>query len=230
SKKTKKVIRKIPPKPKNYDKLIWLTGHCLSLSFGLIYFLSRLSNIILRTKFYYLVRFSYRLSIFGSLLALSLTVSRKFGRKLPTNFALLSTENFQYLLLALIWFLSRSSIFKIFPYLIISFLQLTREFNYLEKIPQNYLLNLTLAISYNELLLIFVLFIDTLLMRGVSGFAFVAFITFYWLRILFSNETKSFVLNFFQVVEKNVVVKLPKQYQGYFYEFLELVKKREVRD
>lgn len=82
---------------------VWLIGHISALIFGSISFIFQ---IFWLPNYYYINSISYRLSLIGSIAALTATFSHKFGlHNLPNIGTLLSHQNFQYLVLASIWIL-----------------------------------------------------------------------------------------------------------------------------
>lgn len=181
-----KLVKKTKKKGAAAMKTAWIAAHATTLATGAIYagYYALYISHISWTSF-----LAYRFCLLGSFVAYSITILSQFSRKsLPNSIALLSTTNYQYLLLTWIWFFNRSSLFKIIPYLITSLLQLAQQFNVqpiLKLSPQ-----LKLVAAYDELVLFVVLFVDTLLMRGTSGFALVIYAGFYWLRIVENEDTR----------------------------------------
>lgn len=218
--KPRKILVKKKAAPKDYKPLLWLVGHCLTLLFGMLHLGSHV--VLFGHQKGLIVRFFYIFAIFGVLDSYSISVLVNFGASAGTNFfALITTENFQYLLLAVIWLFSRPSVFKILPYVLISFLQLCKHYKKLDDIPKSVLKSLALIMAYNELVLIFGLFLDTILLRGTSGYSLVAFLGFYWLRIIYSESTKFFFFNFTDVVEQRIIRKYcPKDVQQIYKQFV----------
>ncbi|ODV95406.1 hypothetical protein PACTADRAFT_19646, partial [Pachysolen tannophilus NRRL Y-2460] len=187
-------LRKIDPnrKPKKpIDKYIWLAGHFATLFFSLVYFgyyftFSSRRSII--------AKISYKIVLLGIIFAYSVSMKSTFGKVPPGYFTLLSTDNFQYLLLSFVWLFNRNSAFKILPYFIISILQISDHFK-IDAILK-YEFEFKLIIEYNELFLFVLLTFDTLLCRGTSGYALVMFAAFFSLKIMFNDNIRQFIYSF----------------------------------
>lgn len=182
--KKKKLVRKqVGSNQLKYKA--WAIGHICTIVFGVITFFFQ---IFLLPNKWYINSICYRLSLFGSMVALTATFSHKFGIKnLPPFPTLIAQQNFQYLTLAIIWCFTFKSIFKIIPYFLISTLQLSAHKN-IEAVSKH-LTQLASFIAYDELFLIMYLLLRTLFFRNTSGYQLSAFLFFYWLRILYNKET-----------------------------------------
>ncbi|GME79197.1 unnamed protein product [Ambrosiozyma monospora] len=184
-------LRKKADPPSQLNKQLWLVGHVLTLTFSGIY---GLYYAQFKSQSSIIPAIAYRLAFVGVWLSYVIQILSLYDKKsVPSFGALMSTANFQYLLLSIVWFFNRSSIFKILPYYLISLLQLAAHFNIkpilkLSKPIQK-------VIVYNELVLFVVLIFDTLLFRGNSGFGLVAYGMFYWLKVLESENTRALVFN-----------------------------------
>ncbi|CUM45221.1 uncharacterized protein AC631_05154 [Debaryomyces fabryi] len=182
--KKKKLVRKQAGSNQLKYKA-WQFGHIFTIVFGVITFTFQ---IFLLPNKWYINSICYRLSLLGSMVALTATFSHKFGIKfLPPFPTLIAQQNFQYLILAIIWCFTFKSIFKIIPYFLISTLQLSAHKN-IEAVTKH-LAQLASFIAYDELFLIVYLLLRTLLFRNTSGYQLTAFLFFYWLRILYNKET-----------------------------------------
>ncbi|CAI5755736.1 unnamed protein product [Candida verbasci] len=184
SKKKKRLVR-APPTANPLKYKAWLLGHCFTLIFGTISFIFQ---IFWLPNKWYINSICYRLSLLGSITALTATFSHKFGLHwLPPIATLMSHQNFQYLVLAIIWCFSFKSIFKIIPYYILSLLHLSQ----MKKIDiiMKHTSFLASIIAYDELFLIIYLILRTLFFRNASGYQLTIFLIFYWLRILYNKET-----------------------------------------
>ncbi|RLV91029.1 putative membrane protein [Spathaspora sp. JA1] len=183
--KTRKLVRS--NKTTNPLKFkVWQAGHFLTLGFGSI---ALLFQFFWLPNKYYINSICYRLTFIGGILAMLATFSKKFGlRYLPAPAAMLSQQNFQYLLLAAVWIVSFKSIFKIIPYYLLAILHVGnwKEISVIQENSEF----ISSLIAYDELLLIVYLFLRTILFRGGSGFQLVLFCIFYWLRILYNKETR----------------------------------------
>lgn len=166
-------------------KKLWFGGHVATIVFGTISFFFQ---VLLLPNKYYINSICYRVALIGSIVSLTATFSHKFGiRYLPPFSTMIAQQNFQYLVLAVIWCFTFKSIFKIIPYFLIATLQLASY-----KDVNAVLLHLqTLAslIAYDELFLVFYLALRTILFRNTSGYQLAVFLFFYWLRILYNKET-----------------------------------------
>ncbi|GMG20947.1 unnamed protein product [Ambrosiozyma monospora] len=184
-------LRKKADPPSQLGKQLWLLGHVLTLTLSGIY---GFYYAQLRSQSSIIPSIAYRLAFVGVWLSYVIQILSLYDKKsVPSFGALMSTANFQYLLLSIVWFFNRSSIFKILSYSLISLLQLAAHFNVkpvlkLSKPIQK-------IIVYNEWALFVVLIFDTLLFRGNSGFGLVAYCMFYWLKVLESENTRALVFN-----------------------------------
>ena len=182
-KKKKLVKKQAGANPLKYKA--WAAGHMCTIAFGVITFFFQ---VFLLPNKWYINSICYRLALIGSMVALTATFSHKFGIKnLPPFATLIAQQNFQYLVLAIIWCFTFKSIFKIIPYFLISTLQLAAHKN-IEAVSKH-LSELAFFIAYDELFLIVYLFLRTLFFRNTSGYQLSAFLFFYWLRILYNRET-----------------------------------------
>ncbi|GEQ72553.1 hypothetical protein JCM33374_g6240 [Metschnikowia sp. JCM 33374] len=190
----KKLVKK-QPSASNLKYTVWLAGHALSVVFGVVTFTWQ---IFWLRNVWYINSISYRLSLLGSVLALGATMSKKYGLKyLPPFSTLLAQQNFQYLVLAVIWCFTFKSIFKVIPTFTISVLQLSLNKKIAPVLDQaDFLASI---IAFDELLLIVYLLVRTLLFRYSSGYQLVIVCVFMWLRILFDKDTANL---FGYVVEK----------------------------
>lgn len=179
---------------------VWLSGHSACAVFGILYFLCRVLRI--RNRFY-MVSIIYEISLFGAIAALTMTLSHEFGmNSLPSLSVLATQQNLQYLFLGIVWVFSFESILKLIPYVLISILQLARYKNItaINKV----LGDVAMVVAHSELVVILYLFLRTIVFRGASGFQLVAFLVFYWLRILFNKETKNLLNSLINLLDDKV--------------------------
>ncbi|KAI5958910.1 hypothetical protein KGF57_002344 [Candida theae] len=163
----------------------WLGGHIASVVFGTVSFIFQ---IFWLPNVFYINSISYRLALLGSAVALTSTFSHKFGLHfLPPIATLLSHENFQYLILTIVWCFTFKSVFKILPYFLLSVLHLSKVKNI--KGVLNHASTISSWIAYDELFLIVYLVLRTLFFRNASGYQLTLFLIFYWLRVLYNKET-----------------------------------------
>jgi hypothetical protein len=185
---TKKLRKKVKTRPSNL-KTIWLAGHIMTLFFGLVYSLYYFKG---NSHKKLVANLAYKCSFFGVWISYALSIQSSYNLKsLPHYSTLLATENFQFFLLSIVWVFNRNSIFKLIPYLIISVLQLSLNFQ-LDQILK-FEQSLSATLMYTELVLFFTLLFDTLLMRGTSGYGLVIYVMFIWLRVLQRENTRFFL-------------------------------------
>lgn len=183
--KKKKLVKKNGQDFTKQKHLAWMVGHASVLVFGLI---SIVFQLLWLPNVYYINSIAYRLSLLGAVVALFATTAHSFGiYDIPPITTLMSHQNFQYLVLAIVWMVTFKSTFKLMPYILISLLQLAsaKKIGFVLK-QQDFLASL---IAYDELVLIVYLLIRTLLFRNASGYQLSLFLMFYWLRILYNKET-----------------------------------------
>lgn len=226
------VIREKPKKNFNSitkQKLIWTVGHFLTLVCGVMSILYEVKNLVLFNYhqkllflinrgsrypitsqwdklFCYICIGCYRLSLIGAILSHSITLWQSSTKYSPTYYDLLSTENFQNLLMSFLWLFSRKSIVKLFPFVSISYFHLTNRENIL----------LLKMIAYSEILLLLILTVDTLLFKdGTSGFLLIGYTSIYWLRLNFSGYTQTTLLEFLPRLDSKVPMKYRKQWKKF---------------
>ncbi|ONH69541.1 Nucleoporin POM33 [Cyberlindnera fabianii] len=224
SKKTRKVLVKKAKQGANIKKYAWLAGHGMTLVFGGIYIIFYNLRWFFLKNWWWTPRICYRLSFVGVLISYTITVITTFGGVVPNYVTLLATENFQNLLLAAIWLVSRSSAFKLVPYYAVALLQLASTFNVkpILKLQDP----LSDAIAASEVILIFALLFDTLLFRGTSGFALAIYLMFYWLRVNFSPYTQAFLLKIVKFIDDKIMVKQKPEIKEKWEKFKDFVEFR----
>lgn len=180
---------------------IWFYGHITTIVFGSVYFIMQL--LWLQNR-YYIQSICYRLSLMGAMLALFGTISHKFGvTHLPPLPALLSQENFQYLVLSVAWFFTFKSIIKILPFYLVSVLQFSHHKGIKQVNDQLYIL--ASIIAYDELLLVVYLLLRTLFFRKTSGYQLSLVLGFLWLRVLYNPQTRAHAKNIVNVLDAKVM-------------------------
>ena len=183
--KFKKKLVRAQPDSNALKYKAWLSGHITTLVFGSISFIFQ---VFWLPNVYYINSICYRLALLGSAVALTSTFSHKFGLHfLPPVATLLSHDNFQYLILTVVWSLTFRSVFKILPYFLLSILHLSKVYNV--KAILDHASTISSWIAYDELVLIVYLVLRTLFFRNASGYQLTLFLIFYWLRILYNKET-----------------------------------------
>ncbi|GMM45569.1 hypothetical protein DAPK24_021440 [Pichia kluyveri] len=184
-----KKLRKINKPKKSNEKTLWLVGHSITLFFSILYMMYYVQR---KSKTHLVPWLAYKFALMGVWLSYTISLNTQYNLKsLPHYGSLIATENFQYLLLSVVWFFNRSSLFKILPYTILSILHISNNFKLNAVLKQEKLF--AYIILYNELFLFPVLFVDTILLKGTSGYGLVIYTMFVWLRIL-QNENARFFL------------------------------------
>lgn len=170
-------------------KPLWLAGHVMTLFFGVLYALFYVQR---KSQGRLVPWCCYKLTLAGIWLSYAISIQSQFNIKsLPHYTSLIATENFQFLLLSIFWAFNRSSLFKILPFLIISLLQLATAFKLDAVLKCERILCGVLL--YNSMFLLLLLLVDTLLLRGTSGYGLMVYVLFMWLRILQSENTRFFI-------------------------------------
>lgn len=170
----------------------------------------------------------YRLSLIGLFTASGVTMFQNWSGLKPTWYDLLSAPNFQTTIIAGLWFISGGeSFYKILPFMINSFIHLTNRKLEFTQDDEKIFDELTLknkhilhVLAYSEIFILFRLFLDTLLLKtGTSGFLFVFYTCFFWLRLNFAPYTQVTVLRLIAKVDK----KIPPKYASYWETFKRFV-------
>lgn len=138
--------------PLQIQKYVWLTGHAMTLAFGLLFSVTYILQCLIFFKYrswkwlflrlnrsysffnghrWYdtILRWTpqlmYRYALIGSFMALGVTSYQNTHGLHPQWFEMLSAENFQYLLISVFWFFTSASIFKLVPLMLLSYVHLT---------------------------------------------------------------------------------------------------------
>lgn len=228
----RKVIRKKPEKrrdPIAYQRVIWTVGHELTLFGGIwysvyalycvlffyrdgswkrLFFLDKLRpvGVIGRFKWFTLMLpyVSYRLSFIGVLASHGVTSWQNWSHLNPTIYDLMSTENFQNMVIAFVWLFSESSIFKLLPFMIVSYLHLTiKPENTKEEMTRKHALLLN-CIAYSEIIVVISLLTDTILFKGAAGYTLIFYLTIFWMRLNFSPYLQTTVLSILSKMDRAV--------------------------
>lgn len=207
-----KKLRKINKPPKSYAKSIWLVGHIMTLGFGVFYSLYYFQR---KSQHRLVPWVCYKLTLMGVWTAYVTSIQSQYNIKsLPHYTTLVATENFQYLLLSVMWFFNRNSFFKILPFMIVSLLQIATSCKLTAVLKLE--TQLSKVVLYDELFLFVLLLVDTLLLRGTSGYGLVTYCMFMWLRILQSENTRFFLYdNLIKLDSQISKIKNPKVQQGW---------------
>lgn len=219
----RKVLVKKKKQALPVNKYAWVAGHALTLVSGLVFLSFYCVSWVVRS-WRWTPYLAYKLSFTGVLVSYSVTVLTTFGSIIPPYNTLLATENFQMMVVAVMWLISRPSVLKLFPYLVISLLQLSSEFNIKPVMAvQDQLGSLAAA---SEIVIIIALLLDTLLFRGLSGYALSLYLCFYSLRINFTPYTQSTLLKFLNLIDDKLLKNNKSAIKPYFNKLKKFVEFR----
>ncbi|KAH3682280.1 hypothetical protein WICPIJ_006749 [Wickerhamomyces pijperi] len=224
--KTKKILRKIAKAPMPIKKYAWLAGHGLTLTCGSIYivmYFLQFFRLISRT-WYWIPLILYSFAFIGVIVSYTVTILTTFGKVTPSYHTLLATLNFQSLVLACIWLITRKSAFKLIPYFLIAGLQMSDMFQV--KVVLRHEAIVSEIIAFAELFIFVTLTVDTLLFRGTSGFALVIYAAFYWIRLNFSPYTQAYILQKLTLIDAKIMKNQKPAVQEKWKKFLQFVKYR----
>lgn len=205
---------------------VWAGAQLATVVFGAVY----MAYYLTLRKQRLIPRILYRLVFVGVLTAYGTSLYHAFGTNVPSGYALLAQELFQYLLWAGVCLITNNSLFKVLPFIIISVLQIGSHFHIAPvelASPQ-----LARVVAYNELVVLGYLLLRTLCFRLTSGFQFVLYVSFYWLRVLYSPPTHALFQYLVLKADAHVAgVKNDKvqKYWGKFKVFLDAKKEQLER-
>lgn len=238
------------------QKLAWTAGHYATLGLGAIYGVFYLFQCLTFYRYrswktLFLIarpplnkpktwlgwlwrlfpQLAYRLSLVGVLTSYGISGYQNWASANPSWYDLLSQENFQSILIAILWLFSRASLFKLVPFMLTSYLHLTvKDQDNKEFVKKNG--QLLHIIAYSELVVAGALFFDTLTFRdGVSGFVLVLYLSLYWLRLNFSPYAQVTLLRLILKLDKKVPAKYQPQWKEvktFLYVRMSESKKRRV--
>ncbi|CAN3500095.1 hypothetical protein DICA1_B12398 [Diutina catenulata] len=201
---------------------LWLGGWVSCIVFGTLSILM----IILRYNRWYIGSIVYRIALLGAVVSTSLTTWRRFGSNLPPMGLLLASENFQFVINAFMWFFTFRSMFKVLPYILLGVLHIANQFNIKPILAQRAILSSLIA--YDELVLMGYLLLRTLLFQHTSGYQLTVYFAFYWLRILFNNQTKAVFATLVKKVDWRVKDIKNPQFQKVWKKFKIYVSSKEA--
>lgn len=195
----------------------------------------------------------YRLSLVGTFLSCGVTSYQKWSGLNPQWYEMLSAENFQYLLISLLWFVSRKSIYKLCPFMILSYLHITNSKTEMNGAREDAgdvgsktemkgaredagdvgVKNASLLhiLAFSEIVVAFALLLDSLLLKdGTAGITLVVYSGIYWLRINFSPYVQVTLLRLLTKFDAKVPPKYKDQWstiKKFIFVKVEDHKKRE---
>ncbi|SCU80484.1 LAMI_0B02586g1_1 [Lachancea mirantina] len=238
---TKKIIRKkqaVKRDPLKAQRLAWSVGHIITLVctaiYSMFYFYDTLTMYRYRSwKTLFLIarppprdrvgwlrwlwqlspQLSYRSALLGVLASYSVSNFLEWSQVNPSWYDLLGQENFQGILMAALFLLSRASLFKLLPFALNSFLQITTKASEpSDNLPAR-THTLLHVIAYSELVVAAILLLDTLTFKdGTSGFVLALYMGVYWLRINFSPYAQTTVLRLLLKLDKKVPPKFKSEW------------------
>lgn len=241
------------PKPKDpvaKQRLLWSVGHLMMLVFGcafsITYFYHAINfyryrdpkwlflrykqhfTIVDGTRWYHRIlahgpQLLYRLALLGGVLAYGTTMQQMSKGWSPTWYDMLSSNNFQTLLVTVLWLVNfGKSFYRIFPLMIISAIHLKNrnvEINSeLTDLQKNEITNTNAKIlswvAFSEVFVMVSLLLDTFLMQSSTGGVSLAiYMMIFWLRINFSPYMQSTVLFLLEKLDKVVPKSKQKQWK-----------------
>lgn len=158
----------------------------------------------------------YRLAIVGALMSFGVTSYQNSRGLHPQWFEMLSAENFQYLLISVFWLVTKASVFKLVPLILLSYMHITnssQEINGIKDKDEITKKNASVlkALAVAEILVPVSLAINTILLSsGASGVVLVLYLGIYWLRINFSPYVQVMMLKMLSRCDR----KIPPKFQG----------------
>lgn len=218
-------------------KILWIAGHWMTLTLGALYVVYALvhaftiprrrswKTAFLTKKFeiqpvtwknstwrQYLFSWSpevlYQGSLFGVLLSYSITEFQKWSTSKPSFYDLISSENFQGILMALLWVISRRSSFKLLPFIIVSYLHISnKNAANTENLNDISVKNAKLlhVMAYSEVITLVTLLVNTLIFKEpLAGYLLVSLVAIFWLRVNFSAYAQATVLKLVLKVDKKI--------------------------
>lgn len=235
--------------PLSKQKLLWTLGHGMTVVCGALFSLMSICQILLFFKYrnwkwlflrenvgyslikghkwyHFILRHSpfimYKLSLIGVFISYTVTMLQNWKGVDPTWNDLLASQNFQSILIALLWFLTGGkSIYKLIPFMVLGTLHMTNrknEFNGVDnhkEFTKQYRPYLNI-VAYSELFTMFRLLLDTILMRtGTSGFTFVIYVGIYWLRLNYSTYAQATVVQIIKIVDDKIPKKVSPFWEGF---------------
>lgn len=236
--------------PLQIQKIVWLVGHGMTIGFGLLYSITYVFQSLLFFKYrswkwlflrmnktysfiggqrwyHSLLRWTpqlmYRLAIVGIFMSFGVTSYQNTRGLHPQWFEMLSAENFQYLLIAFFWLFTRASIYKLCPFLLLSYMHLSnwkQEVDGMKNQDEITQKNAKVlrAIAVSEAMVAVALTLDTIfLSSGSSGIVLVVYLGIYWLRINFSP--------YVQVTLLRILTKFDQRVPPKFKDNWEIIKK-----
>ncbi|CCF58971.1 hypothetical protein KAFR_0F03750 [Kazachstania africana CBS 2517] len=226
--------------PLQRQKLAWTIGHVLTLGCGVLFSVTYFFHVLLFFKYrswkwlflrankgysiihggrwyHHVLRGSptilFRLSLIGVFVTWAVTFIQDYQGSNPTWNDLLGVENFQALLIALLWFVGGGrSFYKLLPFMILSYMHLINKNNEFKKDSKDEDVKVTREnvkllhlIAYSEVLVAVTLLLDAILFKtGTSGFMFVIYCCIYWLRLNFSPYAQVTLLRILSKFDKKI--------------------------
>ncbi|CDO92279.1 unnamed protein product [Kluyveromyces dobzhanskii CBS 2104] len=219
------------------QRAIWIVGHYMTLTLGALYVLYAFKHnlgiyhrrswktlfLLAKRNVYsvtwknstwrqYLISWlpslCYQGSLLGVFMSHGVTEYQKWINTSPSFYDLLSSENFQVILLAGLWVVSRRSSFKLFPLMIVSYLHITKKNAVKDtEISEITMKNAKLLhlMAYSELIVILTLLVNTFIFKeAIAGFVLLFTIAIFWLRVNFSPYTQATLLRLLMAVDKKI--------------------------
>lgn len=151
----------------------------------------------------------YNGALIGVVISNGICEHQRWTSASPTFFDLLSSDNFQGILLSVLCMISGRSFLKLIPSMINSYLHLS----YKDKCTDNGAVSaITLknshllhVVAYSEIVVLLKLLFDAMLWKdGTSGFVLIFYIAIYWLKVNFSPYAQASLLRILLKLDKKV--------------------------
>lgn len=174
--------------------VLWFFSHQTIVASGASYF----GLFVLGMCNCMLAKGLYRLFFLACVAAYFTSVYRRYGGQRPSRYVLLQTDTFQYLLMSLLFLISRRSIFKLFPFFMYSIMHVAetlRKRVLKRDSPLAHQLNdhilkfeapIQRIVADSEILILLRIFVNTLLFRQGAAVCMVIYVVIFRLRVAYS--------------------------------------------
>lgn len=162
----------------------------------------------------------YKFALIGTIVSGVITLWQDGINSATTSWNdLLGNFTFQYIGIAILWIITNTqSAFKIIPFIIISYIHIINKKDELNGIDVQNFDDLSMKnkhllhiLSYMEIALLFIMLLDTLfLKKGTSGFLFVLYLGFFWIRLNFATYLQISCLRLLKKLDDKVPQKYKK--------------------
>ncbi|KAG5361090.1 hypothetical protein CJU90_2465 [Yarrowia sp. C11] len=174
--------------------VLWFFSHQAIVGTGACYFALFFMGIS-NCK---LARGLYRLFFVACISAYYTSIYRKYGGQRPSRWVLLQTDTFQYLLMAVLFLISRRSIFKLFPFFMYSVMHvaetlrrrvLKRDSPLAHQLNENILkfeAPIQRIVADSEILILLKILLNTIMFRQGAAICLLLYVVIFRLRVSYS--------------------------------------------